>query len=62
MSRRRELLPLWGFKNIETAKKSADPIYERFLDYKAEHDGYLRLKKEHCESVEPRGDASQTIG
>ncbi len=30
-----ELLPLWSFEDVETAKGSADAIYERFLDYKA---------------------------
>jgi Domain of unknown function (DUF4385) len=33
-----ELLPLWSFKDAEAAKKSADDIYERFLDYKLESD------------------------
>ena len=31
-----ELLPLWKFKDAETARGSADAIYGRFLDYKAE--------------------------
>jgi Domain of unknown function (DUF4385) len=33
-----ELLPLWTFKDPKVAKKSADDIYERFLDYKLESD------------------------
>jgi hypothetical protein len=33
-----ELLPLWSFKDAKAAKKAADEIYERFLDYKAEGD------------------------
>ena len=33
-----ELLPLWSFKDAKVAKKAADDIYERFLDYKAEGD------------------------
>ena len=33
-----ELLPLWTFKDSKAAKKSADDIYERFVDYKAEGD------------------------
>ena len=33
-----ELLPLWSFKSAKAAKKAADDIYERFLDYKAEGD------------------------
>jgi hypothetical protein len=33
-----ELLPLWSFKDAKAAKKAADDIYERFLDYKAEGD------------------------
>jgi uncharacterized protein DUF4385 len=33
-----ELLPLWSFKDAKAAKKSADDIYERFFDYKAEGD------------------------
>ena len=32
------LLPLWSFKDVAAAKSSADAIYERFLDYKAEGD------------------------
>jgi Domain of unknown function (DUF4385) len=35
---RSELLPLWTFKDPKVAKKSADDIYERFLDYRAEGD------------------------
>jgi hypothetical protein len=30
-----ELLPLWSLKDAEVAKKAADDIYKRFLDYKA---------------------------
>jgi uncharacterized protein DUF4385 len=33
-----ELLPLWTFKESQAAKKSADEIYRRFLDYRAEGD------------------------
>ena len=33
-----ELLPLWRFKDVESAAESADAIYGRFLDYKAEGD------------------------
>jgi Domain of unknown function (DUF4385) len=33
-----ELLPLWSFKDAKVAKKAANSIYERFLDYKAEGD------------------------
>ena len=33
-----ELLPLWSFKDAKVAKKAADDIYGRFLDYKAEGD------------------------
>ncbi len=33
-----ELLPLWSFKDAEAAERSADDIYERFLDYRAEGD------------------------
>src|SRR5918997_5087373 len=33
-----ELLPLWSFKDAKVAKKAADDIYERFLDYKSEGD------------------------
>jgi len=33
-----ELLPLWRFKNVESAEESANAIYGRFLDYKAEGD------------------------
>ncbi len=33
-----ELLPLWSLKDAEAAKKAADDIYKRFLDYKAEGD------------------------
>jgi hypothetical protein len=33
-----ELLPLWRFKNVESAEESANAIYRRFLDYKAEGD------------------------
>ena len=29
---------MWAFKDAKTAKKAADNIYERFLDYKAEGD------------------------
>ncbi len=33
-----ELLPLWRFKDVESAAESANAIYGRFLDYKAEGD------------------------
>jgi len=33
-----ELSPLWRFKDAKAAKRAADDIYERFLDYKAEGD------------------------
>src|SRR5215204_5661537 len=33
-----ELLPLWSFKDAKAAKKAAEDIYERFLDYKSEGD------------------------
>jgi hypothetical protein len=33
-----ELLPLWRFKNVESAEEAANAIYRRFLDYKAEGD------------------------
>ena len=33
-----ELLPLWSFKDARAAKRSADEIYGRFLDYRAEGD------------------------
>ncbi len=33
-----ELLPLWRFKDVESAKESAEAIYGWFLDYKAEGD------------------------
>src|SRR3712207_8992489 len=33
-----ELLPLWRFKDVESAKESAEAIYGCFLDYKAEGD------------------------
>jgi hypothetical protein len=33
-----ELLPLWRFKNVESAEESANAIYGRFLGYKAEGD------------------------
>ena len=33
-----ELLPLWSFKDVGAAKRSADAIYGRFLDYKDEGD------------------------
>ena len=33
-----ELLPLWTIREPQAAKKSADEIYERFLDYRAESD------------------------
>jgi hypothetical protein len=33
-----ELLPLWRFKNVESAEESANAIYGRFLDYKAKGD------------------------
>jgi hypothetical protein len=31
-------LPLWSFKDAGAAKRSADEIYGRFLDYRAEGD------------------------
>jgi hypothetical protein len=33
-----ELLPLWSFKDARAAKKSANDIYARFLQYRAEGD------------------------
>ena len=33
-----ELLPLWSFKDAGAAKRSADDIYVRFLEYRAEGD------------------------
>ena len=33
-----ELLQLWSFKDAEAAKRSADDIYARFLEYRAEGD------------------------
>ena len=33
-----ELLPLWTFKTAEAARESADAIYEKFLEYRAESD------------------------
>lgn len=33
-----ELLPLWAFKDAETAQKSSDAIYAKFLEYRAEGD------------------------
>ena len=33
-----ELLPLWGFKDVATAKESADVIYEKFHEYKRDGD------------------------
>jgi len=33
-----ELLPLWSFKDAGAAKRSADAIYARFLEYRAEGD------------------------
>ena len=33
-----ELLPLWRFKDVDSAKESAEAIYGWFLDYKAEGD------------------------
>jgi hypothetical protein len=33
-----ELLPLWSIKDTKAAMKSANDIYERFLDYKSEGD------------------------
>ena len=33
-----ELLPLWRFRDVESAKESAEAIYGWFLDYKAEGD------------------------
>lgn len=29
-----ELLPLWGFKDTETARDASDAIYAKFLEYK----------------------------
>lgn len=29
-----ELLPLWGFKDEETAERAAGDIYERYLEYR----------------------------
>lgn len=33
-----ELLPLWGFKDVETARGSASAIYDKFLEYRDEGD------------------------
>jgi hypothetical protein len=33
-----ELLPLWTFKDIEAAEKSAEALHVRFLEYRAEGD------------------------
>lgn len=33
-----ELLPLWSFKDEESAKKSSDSIFEKFIEYKEEED------------------------
>ncbi len=33
-----EILPHWRFKNVEEAKKSAEHIYQMFLDYGKEED------------------------
>lgn len=33
-----ELLPLWGFKDVQTARESSERIYARFLEYRAEGD------------------------
>ena len=33
-----ELLPLWKFKNEETARESSEAIYQKFLEYRSEGD------------------------
>ena len=33
-----ELLPLWGFRDVETAHASAEAIHARFLEYRAQGD------------------------
>ena len=33
-----ELLPLWGFKSVETAREASGAIYEKFLAYRNEED------------------------
>lgn len=33
-----ELLPLWGFKDVETTREASVAIYEKFLEYKNEED------------------------
>lgn len=33
-----ELLPLWGFKDEETAREASDGIYAKFMEYKEERD------------------------
>ena len=33
-----ELLPLWGFRDVETACVSAEAIHDRFLEYKTQGD------------------------
>jgi glycerophosphoryl diester phosphodiesterase len=33
-----ELLPLWGFKDVETAERAAVGVYERYLDYRGAGD------------------------
>lgn len=33
-----ELLPLWGFKDVQTARESSESIYEKFLEYRSAGD------------------------
>ena len=33
-----ELLPLWGFKDEETAQRASEAIYEKFVEYREERD------------------------
>lgn len=33
-----ELLPLWGFKNVETARESSEAIYANFLEHRGKGD------------------------
>ena len=33
-----ELLPLWGFKDVETAREASERIYAKFLEYRSAED------------------------
>lgn len=39
-----ELLPLWGFKDAETADRASAEVYARYLSYRAEKDLYRAEK------------------